>query len=114
MVAADPMAQLWFAYAGPSLTRGALAYERSIEHLVDKLGGWSNFRWIIGLRGKIEPETISSLDQISGYRYAILKLEEAEAAPLNWAPGFYLVTLTPKTIIGILGPPDVGPISRSP
>jgi hypothetical protein len=91
-----------------------LVYERPIEDLVDKLGGWSNFRWIISLRGKIEPATISSLDQISDYRYAILKLEEDEAAPFNWAPGFYLVTLTPKTIIGILGPPHVGPISHSP
>jgi hypothetical protein len=104
------MAQVWFSYAGPPPTTGVLAYERPIEDLVDKLGGWSSFRWIIGLRGNIERPEVSSLGQIAGYQYAILKLEEGEAAPFNWAPGFYLATLTPKSIIGILGPPDVVPL----
>jgi hypothetical protein len=89
-----------------------LAYDRPIDDLVDKLGGWSNFRWIIGLRGKIERPEISSLSQIADYHYAILKLEEGEAMPFNWAHGFYLATLTLRTIIDILGPPDDVQLSR--
>jgi hypothetical protein len=98
------MAQLWFAYAGPPPTKGVLAYERPIDDLIDKLGGWSNFRWIIGLRGKIERSDTGGVDKIAAYRHAILKLEEDEAGSFNWAPGFYLASDTPEKIIEILGP----------
>jgi len=93
------MAKVWLVYRGPEPTKGgALLNDISIDECVSTFG-LRTMDWHSPLSSTPKfSEKMSEMADYLGPRYAMVEIGDAEAAPMRWRAGFYLLEMTPDEV----------------